>query len=186
VHVFDSLTTGRGRTAKRDPRRKKNQTQIEEVVALTWAASQGDLNEVRALVASGVEPGTADYDGRTALHLAAAEGQLDVVRYLLACGTDPQPVDRWGGTPLSDAESNGHTDVAALLGDDRGVLGYCFEEIGTTGLHKSVMLTGPLDAVLAVRQVTARRPLRGQGAAGQPWSANGHAPEHQHLSGHLN
>jgi len=115
VHVFDSLTTGRGRTAKRDPRRKKNQTQIEEVVALTWAASQGDLNEVRALVASGVEPGTADYDGRTALHLAAAEGQLDVVRYLLACGTDPQPVDRWGGTPLSDAESNGHTDVAALL-----------------------------------------------------------------------
>jgi len=115
VHVFDSLTTGRGRTAKRDPRRKKNQTQIEEVVALTWAASQGDLNEVRALVASGVEPGTADYDGRTALHLAAAEGQLDVVRYLLACGTDAQPVDRWGGTPLSDAESNGHTDVAALL-----------------------------------------------------------------------
>ena len=71
-------------------------------------------------------------------------------------------------------------------GDDRGVLGYCFEEIGTTGLHKSVMLTGPLDAVLAVRQVTARRPLRGQGAAGQPWSVNGHAPEHQHLSGHLN
>ena len=27
VHVFDSLLTGRGRTAKRDPRRKKNQTQ---------------------------------------------------------------------------------------------------------------------------------------------------------------
>jgi len=115
VHVFDSLVTGRGRTAKRDPRRKKNQTQIEGVVALTWAASQGDLNEVRALVATGVEPGTADYDGRTALHLAAAEGQLEVVRYLLASGTDPQPVDRWGGTPLSDAEGNGHTDVADLL-----------------------------------------------------------------------
>jgi glutaminase len=115
VHVFDSLVTGRGRTAKRDPRRKKNQTQIEGVVALTWAASQGDLNEVRALVATGVEPGTADYDGRTALHLAAAEGQLQVIRYLLATGTDPQPVDRWGGTPLSDAEGNGHTDVADLL-----------------------------------------------------------------------
>jgi len=115
VHVFDSLLTGRGRTAKRDPRRKKNHSQIEDVVALTWAASQGDLNEVRALAAAGVEPGTADYDGRTALHLAAAEGQLEVVKYLLAVGTDPQPVDRWGGTPLSDAESNGHTDVADLL-----------------------------------------------------------------------
>jgi len=115
VHVFDSLHAGHGRAAKRDPRRKKNQTQTEAVVALCWAASQGDLNEVRALVATGVEPGTADYDGRTALHLAAAEGQLEVVRYLLACGTDPQPVDRWGGTPLSDAEGNGHTDVAGLL-----------------------------------------------------------------------
>ena len=85
------------------------------MVALTWAASQGDLNEVRALIATGVEPGTADYDGRTPLHLAAAEGQLDVVRYLLAAGADPRPVDRWGGTPLSDAEGNGHTEIAALL-----------------------------------------------------------------------
>jgi glutaminase len=115
VHVFDSLVTGRGRTAKRDPRRKKNQTQIEGVVALTWAASQGDLTEVRALLASGVDPGTADYDGRTALHLAAAEGQLDVVQYLLAAGAGPQPVDRWGGTPLSDAEGNGHAQVADVL-----------------------------------------------------------------------
>jgi glutaminase len=115
VHVFDSLVTGHGRSAKRDPRRKKNQSRIEEVVALTWAASQGDLNEVRALVATGVEPGTADYDGRTALHLAAAEGQLEVVRYLLATGTDPQPVDRWGGTPQSDAEGSGHTQVVELI-----------------------------------------------------------------------
>jgi glutaminase len=115
VHAFDSLHAGRGRTAKRDPRRKKNQAQIEAVVALTWAASQGDLDEVRALVASGIEPGTADYDGRTPLHLAAAEGQLEVVRYLLAAGADPQPTDRWGGTPRSDAEANGHTEIAALL-----------------------------------------------------------------------
>ena len=81
----------------------------------TWAASQGDLTEVRALVAVGVEPGMADYDGRTALHLAAAEGQLEVVRYLLAAGTDPEPVDRWGGTPLSDAEGNGHEQVVELI-----------------------------------------------------------------------
>jgi glutaminase len=111
VHVFDSLVAG----TKRDPRRKKNQTQTEAVVALTWAASQGDLDEVRALVASGVEPGTADYDGRTPLHLAAAEGQLDVVRYLLAAGADPRPTDRWGGTPLTDAEDNGHTKIIELI-----------------------------------------------------------------------
>jgi len=115
VHVFDSLTGGYDGTRKRDPRRKKNQTQTEAVVALTWAASQGDLNEVRALIATGVEPGTADYDGRTPLHLAAAEGQLEVVRYLLEAGAYPQPTDRWRGTPLSDAEANTHADVAELL-----------------------------------------------------------------------
>jgi glutaminase len=115
VHAFDSLVTGHGPTSKRDPRRKKNQTLTEAVVALTWAASQGDLNEVRALIAAGIEPGTADYDGRTPLHLAAAEGKLEVVRYLLAADADPQPADRWGGTPLSDAEANGHTEIAALL-----------------------------------------------------------------------
>jgi glutaminase len=115
VRAFDSLVIGHGQNGKRDPRRKKNQTQTEAVVALTWAASQGDVNEVRALIATGVEPGTADYDGRTPLHLAAAEGQLEVVRYLLATGADPWPVDRWGGTPLSDAEGNGHTEIVTAL-----------------------------------------------------------------------
>ena len=115
VHVFDSLHADRGQAGKRDPRRKKNQAQIEAVVALTWAASQGDLDEVRALIAAGVQPGTADYDGRTPMHLAAAEGQLQVARYLLAAGADPRPVDRWGGTPLTDAEAGGHTEIAALL-----------------------------------------------------------------------
>jgi glutaminase len=121
VHAFDSLGAGRGRTAKRDPRRKKNQAQTEAVVALTWAASQGDLDEVRALLAAGVDPGTADYDGRTPLHLAAAEGQVEVVRYLLAAGADPQPTDRWGGTPLSDCEAGGHAEIAALLRDHANV-----------------------------------------------------------------
>jgi len=115
VHVFDSLHAGRGQAGKRDPRRKKNQSQTEAVVALTWAASQGDLDEVRALVASGVAPGTADYDRRTPLHLAAAEGQTEVVRYLLAAGADPQLVDRWGGTPMADAQAGGRAEIVALL-----------------------------------------------------------------------
>jgi glutaminase len=110
----------RGPAARRDPRRTKNQARTEAVVALTWAASQGDLDEVRALLARGVAPGTADYDGRTPLHLAAAEGQAEIVRYLLTAGADPAPVDRWGGTPLSDAEAGGHTHSAALLRQHAG------------------------------------------------------------------
>jgi glutaminase len=96
-------------------RRKKNQSQIEGVVALCWAASQGDINEVRGLLATGIDPGTPDYDGRTALHLAAAEGQTEIVSYLLATGTNAEPVDRWGGTPLSDAQANDHSHIVELL-----------------------------------------------------------------------
>jgi hypothetical protein len=106
-------------------------------------------------------------------HLLVAPEKVDAV--LLA--------DGWHKVAL------GSFTVGALgfsQDDDRGTLGYCFEEIGTTSVDKSAMLAGPLDAVLAVRQVTPRRPLREQGAAGQPWSANGHGTVHQHLSGHLN
>jgi len=134
VHVFDSLVTGRGRTSKRDPRRKKNQTQTEAVVALTWAASQGDLNEVRALIATGVKPDTADYDGRTPLHLAAAEGQLEVVRYLLAAGAVPR---RFGAA------------------EDLGLPGFCFEEADAGSPYQPAVLAGPLDSIIAVRQVTS-------------------------------
>jgi glutaminase len=70
---------------------------------------------VRGLLATGIDPGTPDYDGRTALHLAAAEGQTEIVSYLLATGTNAEPVDRWGGTPLSDAQANDHSHIVELL-----------------------------------------------------------------------
>ena len=82
---------------------------------LLYAASQGDLDELRAVLATGANPNAADYDGRTALHLAASEGHLGAVRYLLGAGARPQATDRWGGTPLADARRAKHTAVTALL-----------------------------------------------------------------------
>ena len=93
MHAFDSLHAG---PAKRDLRRKKNQARTEAVVALTWAASQGDLDEVRALIAAGVQPGTADYDGRTPMHLAAAEagGHTEIAALLRLHAEPPQRTDK--------------------------------------------------------------------------------------------
>ena len=113
-HVFDSLTVGED-TGKRDPRRKKNEAEITGTMRLLYAASQGDLDELRAVLATGSDPNAADYDGRTALHLAAAEGHIAAVRYLLAAGARPGVTDRWGGTPLTDAKRAKHTAVAELL-----------------------------------------------------------------------
>lgn len=112
-HNYDILTHGQNN--KRDPRLKKNQSRIEGVVNLCWAASQGDLSEVQKLAASGVDLGEKDYDGRTALHLAASEGHAHVVKYLIAKAVNLTPIDRWGGTPLIDAQRNNHDSVARIL-----------------------------------------------------------------------
>ncbi|WP_354643070.1 glutaminase A [Kitasatospora camelliae] len=113
-HIYDSLV-GSGRDGKRDPRQKRNQSAIDGTVRLLWSASTGDLDGVRASLASGVAAGSCDYDGRTALHLAASEGHLVVAAYLLEQGADVTAADRWGGTPLSDAEQGGHALVAEAL-----------------------------------------------------------------------
>jgi glutaminase len=114
VHAFDSLTIGTD-TGKRDPRRKKNEADFTGTIRLLYAASQGDLDELRAVLATGADANAADYDGRTGLHLAAAEGHLGAVRFLLAAGAKPDVVDRWGGTPLTDARRAKHTAVLTLL-----------------------------------------------------------------------
>jgi glutaminase len=113
-HVFDSLTVGE-ETGKRDPRRKKNEAEINGTMRLLYAASQGDVDELRVVLATGSDPNAADYDGRTGLHLAAAEGHLAAVRFLLASGAALGVTDRWGGTPLTDARRAKHTAVVDLL-----------------------------------------------------------------------
>ncbi|AWS44222.1 glutaminase A [Streptosporangium sp. 'caverna'] len=113
-HTYDSLVQS-DREGKRDPRLKKNQAAVDGTIRLLWSASTGDLEGVRALLASGVSPRSADYDGRTALHLAAAEGHLDLVTYLLERGADHEARDRWGGIPLTDAERGGHAEVMEAL-----------------------------------------------------------------------
>jgi len=110
-HAFDDLT---GLGDKADPTRRSDPHE-DAVVAILWAASRGDLDEVHRLLSAGVDVNAADYDGRTPLHLAAAEGWAMLVRYLLAHGAQPDVTDRWGHPPLEDARRGGHTAVEKLL-----------------------------------------------------------------------
>jgi glutaminase len=111
--VYDGLVEGQG-SRKRDPR-LSDPAIFTDVVQLCWAAGEGNLDEVRSLVASGVNPDIADYDGRTALHVAASEGHAEIVSHLLEQSANPAPVDRWGHTPMVDATWGGHADVVDLL-----------------------------------------------------------------------
>jgi glutaminase len=113
-HVFDGLIDSES-SGKRDPRKRKNEAGLIDMVRLSWTASQGDLDEVQSLIAGGVDPNIGDYDGRTALHLAASEGHYEVAKYLLEQGASPGPVDRWGGTPAIDAARGSHQTIVDLL-----------------------------------------------------------------------
>ena len=112
-HNYDNLVGGAH--GKKDPRRRASHDDRVSVVDLCWAASEGDLDGLRRLIAEGGDPAAADYDGRAPLHLAAAEGRTDVVRYLLDVGVQRDPRDRWGKTPLDDATRGSHAEVVAVL-----------------------------------------------------------------------
>jgi len=114
-HLYDSLTAGTH--SKKDPRLQKNASKIDNIISLCWAASQGDLQEVKHLYAKGVDINGSDYDLRTPLHLAASEGHENVVKYLLKRNVFAYPIDRWGNSPLDDAKRHHHENVVKMLND---------------------------------------------------------------------
>lgn len=112
-HNYDSLNFETQN--KKDPRRRKYETKTNKVMSLIFAASDGDLDEIRRLNSIGLDLNEPDYDGRTALHLAAAENQVEVVKYLLKNGVKRDPEDRWGATPIEDARRGNYQELINLL-----------------------------------------------------------------------
>ena len=110
-HNYDSLVESR----KLDPRRVRQERTTNSTFQAIYAASVGDIDELKRLVAHGHHLDSADYDGRTPLHLAAAEGQVETVRYLLNQRVTTEPTDRWGNTPVNDAVRHKRDDVVKML-----------------------------------------------------------------------
>jgi hypothetical protein len=65
---------------------------------------------MKALLASGLGPGTQDKYGRTALHAATLLGQLELARFLLSKGASVNARDGEGRTPLMVSVSAGGFD----------------------------------------------------------------------------
>ncbi|MEW6351585.1 MAG: ankyrin repeat domain-containing protein [Thermodesulfobacteriota bacterium] len=83
---------------------------------LAAAASLGDVDTVRRIIAEGADVNMADGpNGRAPLIAAAREGHLEVVRVLVEKGARPHAQDSDQETALMAAARRGHWDVVKLL-----------------------------------------------------------------------
>lgn len=106
------------------PERKAEKRGHRELKLFAYAMS-GDLAQVEALVAAGVDvnalstisdsPVYGRLGQNTALMFATAAGKQEVVEFLLAHGADPSLRNLAGETALSMALLNDHPAIAVLL-----------------------------------------------------------------------
>jgi ankyrin repeat protein len=76
------------------------------LTALLFAARQGSLDTVRALVAAGADVNGDSADGSTPLLVAVQNGQYDIGRFLLDHGANPGRANHKNWTPLYLAVAN--------------------------------------------------------------------------------
>ncbi|GLI61751.1 hypothetical protein VaNZ11_004203 [Volvox africanus] len=79
------------------------------------SASDGDIEVLRTMLNQGMNPNSADYDGRTGLMLAASGGHEAVVRLLLDSGAKSDQLDAFGNSAMCEAVKNAHDSVIDVL-----------------------------------------------------------------------
>jgi hypothetical protein len=84
---------------------------------LFFAAAEGELDKVKALLAAGVSPNVRDYEHRCPLHVAAGFGYCAIMRLLLEQEADVEAMDFWGAVALDSAQKGGHLRAEKLLRD---------------------------------------------------------------------
>lgn len=82
---------------------------------LSFAAAEGSVFGVDALLEHGADPDAQDVSGRTPLSWAAAGGHIAAAKSLLENNAQPESQDIKGQTPLIYACISGHTEMVSLL-----------------------------------------------------------------------
>ena len=83
------------------------------------SCKRGYVEEVKNLLAAGVNPGCQDEGGNTPLILACYRGRIEIVQFLLNTGLSrPECEDSDGWTALTQAAYLGYLKIVKLLLDD--------------------------------------------------------------------
>jgi ankyrin repeat protein len=82
---------------------------------LLEAASAGNTEQVRALIAEGAPLEQRDADGRTALLLATHANHVEVARLLIAAGADVNAKDGIHDTPFLYTGAEGRNEILELI-----------------------------------------------------------------------
>jgi ankyrin repeat protein len=82
---------------------------------LQWAVFEGNIAEVKRLLAAGADPGAVNAYGVDAMQLAADESDTELLQLLLKAGANPNSVNPDGETVLHLVARSGNLDAAKLL-----------------------------------------------------------------------
>jgi len=82
---------------------------------LQWAVFEGNLAEVKRLLAAGADPRVINDYGVDAIQLAADESNTELIRLLLKGGANPNAANADGETVLHLVARSGNLDAAKLL-----------------------------------------------------------------------
>ncbi|XP_046991866.1 serine/threonine-protein phosphatase 6 regulatory ankyrin repeat subunit C-like [Schistocerca americana] len=110
-------------TYKKKKDKKKNLSGEERADRLTDAAFDGQVAELRALLAAGADIEALDSSGWTALHAAARAGNVQALKCLLAAGADVGGRIDGGFSALHWAATLEYSDLAKCLLEARADVG---------------------------------------------------------------
>ncbi|MBO9481659.1 ankyrin repeat domain-containing protein [Salinisphaera sp. G21_0] len=86
-----------------------------EYTPLHYAAEEGQLEAIKALIAKGADVSAQTEKGVTPLHYAAAQGQPEAIDALIAAGADVNARTKNGFTPLHYAAAQGQQEAIDAL-----------------------------------------------------------------------
>jgi ankyrin repeat protein len=99
---------------------KESETKDDNISGLSIheAALNGQISTVVRILESGIDPDTADEDGRTPLMYAAYNGHAETIKKLIEKGASVNVNDPYGRTPLMMAASGPYPEAVKILLDN--------------------------------------------------------------------